>query len=574
MESWNLNHLYKDNESWLKDTKTLEGKLHSLESQELILTKENLEAFLRDLTDAYELVEHIYIYPRRLLDLKDNDEVAKDMMNKSINLYNDYLKVEGKFKNTIVENKDIITKIITKDNYWYRYLSIILRKGNHLANIDILADYNKEFPNIRSEYLKLINEGISFADVDINGEVVKITKKNYNKLLEDEESENRSKVFSSFMQGYANITNQIWSLYLQKLKLDIKLYKSEGYESLLEKKLFELELNPDTLNNLIKKIKGHVDLMHEYQKLKKEMSGLSEFHTYDNSMISTKISQKLEFLDSVNLVKEALSPLGSEYLNLIDKAVEEGWIEVYPSEHKRSNTSTSICYNGVPYILLNYTKNMIGARNLAHELGHAIHVYYSVKNNKMEYFEFDLFLTEIISKVNEILFNEYLIKASNDNIVKKDALNNILSSLSNSLFNQMLLTEFEHKVITSLENKESIDVEDLNNIYYELLKEYNGPSLTLDELNKYGWALNTHLVWQDSYYLYQYSIGLALGVSIALKILNKELSLEKYQELLSVGRSKSIIDALSLVDIDINDENYLDDVLNYFNDKIAMIKKL
>ncbi|MDE6292302.1 MAG: hypothetical protein K2L98_01320, partial [Bacilli bacterium] len=364
-------------------------------------------------------------------------------------------------------------------------------------------------------------------------------------------------------------------LYVDKLKNEIKLYRSEGYSSLIEKRLFELELKPDTLEKIIQSVNEHLDIMHDFIALKQKNSKLESLHTYDTYVASIGGKpRRVEYEESVELVKEALKPLGSEYAKVIDKMLDEGWIDVYPREHKRTNQSTSISINGVPYILLNYAKNLDGTRTLAHETGHAIHTYFSKTSQKVEYFEFDLFLTEIVSKVNEILFNEYLLSKASDEEEKKEILSNIVGSLGNSLFNQTMTTEFEHRVIRVLESGEEVSSEYLNKTYLEVMKKYNGDALTIDELNQYGWLLVTHLVWQESYYLYQYVTGLALGVSIALKIMKDQSYVDKYLELLKVGRSMSIEDALKLVDVDINDKNYLDDAFNYLNEKMENLRRL
>ncbi|MDE5630226.1 MAG: hypothetical protein K2I70_01360, partial [Bacilli bacterium] len=476
---------------------------------------------------------------------------------------------ENYYKKIIVENRSLVEEFVLKEDYWYRYLYLIVRSGEHIAQDDVLSEYNKRVPAIRNAYQTLLNDKIKFSDIECNGEAVEVTRKNYSRLLEDENQENRYKAFSSYMNGYKEYIEEITKLFVEKLENDIKLFKSEGYKSLIEKKLFELELNPDTLDNLIKSVNEHLNIMHNFVRIKKENSGLDEFHTYDTYVASLGgKTQKLEYDESVELVKEALKPLGSEYLKIVDEMLNNGWVDVYPKEHKRINPSTSISFNGVPYVLLNYAKNLDGARMLCHETGHAIHTYFSKASKKVEYFEFELFLTEIVSKVNEILFNEYLLSQVKDDVTRKEILSNIVGSLGNSLFNQTMTTEFEHRVIKRLESGELIDSDYLNETYLEVMKKYNGDALTLDELNKYGWMLVTHLVWQESYSLYQYVTGLALGTSIALKIMNDKNYIAKYLELLKVGRSKSIEDALKLVDIDINDKNYLDDALNYLKEKI------
>lgn len=570
---WDLSHLYTSRDEWKESSLKLEEKISELDGLDILEAKTVLVNFLRQLNDCYALVERVYLYPKRILDLDNTDDEAKEMMNRAIELYNAYLKYENHYKKILVENKTLVDDFIKPGDYWYRYLYLILRKGEHIAQDDILSEYNKKIPTIRNMYQTLLNDKIKFASIECNGELVEVTRKNYSRLLEDDNQENRYKAFASYMNGYKEYTEEITNLYIEKLEQDIKLFQSEGYESLIEKKLFELELSPDTLDNVIQSVNEHLEIMHNFIRIKKEKSGLDEFHTYDTYFASLGgNNRKIDYEKSVDLVKEALKPLGSEYANVVDEMLENGWIDVYPREHKRMNPSTSISFNGVPYVLLNYAKNLDGARTLCHEIGHAVHTYFSRTERKIEYFEFDLFLTEIVSKVNEILFNEYLLSQASDDDSKREILSNIVGSLGNSLFNQTMTTEFEHRVIKRLEAGEKIDSNYLNETYLEVMKKYNGIDLALDELNKYGWQLVTHLVWQESYSLYLYVTGLAMGTSIALKIINDSTYVDKYLELLKVGRSRSIEEALKMVDIDINDKNYLDDALKYLEKKIDALR--
>ncbi len=570
---WNLSHLYDSRDEWKKDTLKLEKLINELSGLDILESQDSLNSFFRQLNDCYNLVEKVYLYPKRILDLDNTDDDAKEMMTCAIELYNAYLKEENYYKKILVDSKKRVNELVKTDDYWYRYVYMILRKENHIANDEVMSEYNKIFPNIRVRYQTLLNDEIKFSDIDCDGKVKEVTRKSYSRLLEDENQDNRYKAFASYMNGYKEHAEEITNLYVEKLKNDINLYRSEGYNSLIEKKLFELELSPDTLDKIIQSVNDHLGIMHDFIKIKKENSGLKEFHTYDTYVpYEGGKPRNVEYEESVELVKEALKPLGREYVKAMDEMFNNGWIDVYPKEHKRTNPSTSISFNGVPYILLNYAKNLDGARTLAHETGHAIHTYFSRTSNGIEYFEFDLFLTEIVSKVNEILFNEYLLSKASDEASKKEILRNIVGSLGNSLFNQTMTTEFEHNVIRMLEENKEVNVDYLNKTYLEVMKKYNGEALTIDELNQYGWLLVTHLVWQESYCLYQYVTGLALGVSITLKIMKDKSYVDKYLRLLKSGRTMSIEEALKLVDVDINDKNYLDDALNYLNEKIEELK--
>lgn len=564
---WDLTHLYRDNEAWETDVLKLEECLKKLEKPDFTNYQE-MNGYLQELMDAYTIMERVYCYPKRCLDLNNEDDERNRMMKKAIELYNHYLKILNDVENLIV------TIPRGENGYWKRFVDLIWKRKNHiLENSDVFAQYNKEIPAIKKEY-RTITEHFDFPDICVNGKIKSLTRENYNLLLDSAEEDEKKNIYQAYMKQYEKSGEIIANLYKQKLKMDIALASEEKYDSLLAKRLNEEELDSRIVTNLIETVNEHLPLMHAFVKLKKNIKQ-GDYHLYDKVEIGKIENKKISFEEAISMVKESLQVLGSNYLSLIDEMVENGWIDVYPHEKKRAMSSTSISYNGVPYILLQYSKSINGVRTLAHEIGHAEHVYESKKNNKIEYFEFSLFLTEIVAKVNELLFNEYLLKKCTSLEEEKYILNNIVSSLGNSLFGQMMLTEFEHNIIQKLHNKEDMTYEEMKTLYLKLVQKYNGDVLTVDDYTSCGFLTIAHFILQDSYYMYQYSMGLAIATNIAYKLMNGDDTFkEKYKTFLGLGNTVSVEDALETLGININDNQYLNDTFVLLEEKVKKLKKL
>jgi len=233
-----------------------------------------------------------------------------------------------------------------------------------------------------------------------------------------------------------------------------------------------------------------------------------------------------------------------------------------------------ISYNGVPYASLNYKKSIGSVRTLAHELGHSIHTDYA-KKNAFEYFEYSLFLSEVVSKVNEILLNQYLLTLDINDEEKIYLLNSIVSSLGNTLFDQPMFTEFEHTIITKLENFQSLNATMLSEIYKTIFEKYYGDTILLDVDNSLDWTRVPHFIMNSSYYVYQYSIGVALAIEISKRISkNEDNFCQKYIEFLSLGNSKNIVESLEVLGIDLKDFQYLKNAYQYLEELICMLKTL
>lgn len=577
---WNLNLLCND-DSWKEKYHKLNEQVEKLNIKvEIFLDNINLFLeFINEYIKVNEEIEIIYCYPKRHLDIDLNNEKYKVMFNEALVLYQEILKLINKFENKLLDNSKEVNNYL-KDKKCFkhkRYIYLILRRKNHiLKDRDYKANYEAISQDIKNKYQSLFNNGFELEQLSLGDKVVNVNRFNYNDLMIDNNQNHRKIIFDAYTKEYEKCNLILTDLYLNKLKNDIELSKKEKYDSLLSKKLFELEIDNDIVEKLIEKVNENLYIMHDFGKLKKEILGLEELHFYDTSLSLCSIP-KIEYNieEAIKLMKNSLSILGNECINLIDRMFNEGWVDVFPKKDKRSSSFTCISYHGAPYILNNYDGSINSIRTLVHEFGHAMNVYYTKKNNDFEYFEFSYFLTEIASKVNEMLFNNYMLNNCKTEEEKIYILNNNIGSLGNSLFGQVMLTEFEYIIIQKLENNEFVNNDTLNEIYLEISKKYNGDEMIYEDNIKYGWSKIQHYIMQDSYYLYQYSIGTAIACNIAKRILDNESKiLDKYIKFLSVGNSVSINEALSYIDIDLTNGDYLENALIILNDNIKKLRKI
>ena len=577
--NWNLELLCTD-EKWLEIYQELEQLITKLNKdiKSFLDNPTTFNSFLEEYIKANLQIEIVYCYPRRHLDISLKDEKYHNLLAKAINSYNHLLKLIYHFEQNILENSDLVKKYLEdkKVSFYKRYINLILRRKDHLLKNDTQKiKYEQNNQEIKQNYENMFNNGFKIENALVDGEKIEINRFNYNRLLLDKSPSKRRVIFELYTKEYIKNNDVLTQLYLSKLQNEIELSKKENFSSLLSKKLFELELDPVVFDPVLKQINENLRIMHEYTYLKKRMLSLEEFHLYDTGLLpSSTVKTKYSFEEALSIVKGALNVLGSDYISLIDKMFDEGWCDVYPKNDKRSYSYTCLSYVGAPYVLMNYDGSLNAIRTLAHEIGHALNAYYSKNKNSFAYFEIPYLLTEIASKVNELLLNDYLLKISTDEEMKKYVLNNNVSNLGNSLFGQIMLTEFEHTVIKKMEINEKISKEDLNNIYLKISQKYNGNGLTYDEYVKYGWSKISSFIMQDSYYLYQYSLGMAIATNISKRILAGEPNIvEKYKKFLAIGKRKSITQALSELDIDLQDGKYMAKAMEFLEQNITLLKE-
>ncbi len=578
---WDFTHLYASDKDWNEDFENLKNKIDNLNHllDDCLNTSDSLFHFILLKLECDELVEKLYCYAKRHLDVNSTLKDYKKKLEDALSLYSEIQKVNAIFENKIIQNNKVVLEYLNENQFkdYVRYFSSILRRNQHISlNEEAQANHDLIESKLKQEYQDMFQSDVSFENVNIDGENKILNRNTYNDLIINSRQSNRKLVFDTYTKAYQSCNQKLTDIYLKKLKNDITLAQKEKYPTLLSKKLFELELPDDIVDVLIKKINDHLNIMHDYVDFKKKISGLEEYHVYDTNVSLCDIP-KIEYSlkETLSIIKNSLSLLGEDYIKVIDQMFQEGWVDVYPKENKRTMSFTCISYVGVPYVLINYNASVSSARTLAHEIGHALHVYYSKTNNAFQNFEFSYFLTEIASKVNEILVNEYMIQCCDNEQEKIYIMNNIINGIGNSLFGQVMLTEFEHTVIHKLGKEGNLTADNLNELYMELSKKYNGMTFSYDDNLKYGWSKIPHFIMQDSYYLYQYSIGMAIANNIAYRILEKEDGIvEKYKRFLSAGNSVSVSEALSYLDINLENGIYIDQAIETLNDKIKALKKI
>lgn len=549
--TWDLKKIYESDEEWRIDANNLKEMCREFDA--------NIDNILNSLSDFLsitkrfillnELIEKVYCYPRRFIDLDINDTHHKNMFDEALDIYSKIVKLTNKLSELVISNKDKVLEFLESEDatFYKRYYEIMLNSNGVILD----SESAKNIQDIRNSYQTLISS-LEYKNLEVDEKETLVNEKNYTTLLLNEDRDIRRQAFELLNEAYLSVGDEIAELYISKLKNDIEASRKLGYKSLEEMKLSSLELPTNLIDNTIRSVREHLNIMHEYILLKKSMLGADDYFLYDSSM--PKINDEggyKDFDEALDIARDCLSFYGDDYLNFFE-SLKNGSIDEVPRKGKKTIDFTGITYAGIPYICLNYNGKTRGVRNLIHEVGHAVHLLYSKKENDFTYFEFSLFLTEVVAKVNEMIFNNYLLDKGYKDV-------GVLSVLLNSIFNQIMFTEFEKRIVTILENGGSLDKEAISDIYEELVSKYNGGALSKHKYNRYGWLRISHFIMQEPFYLYQYSIGTSLANVIYKKLANDESYKEKYLKFLGIGNKLNIVDSLKQIDIDLFDERIFDE---------------
>ena len=415
---------------------------------------------------------------------------------------------------------------------------------------------------------------ITFPNITVGGEEVELTESNYNTFIRNSDRTIRKDAFTKLLETYGKYKNTLAKTFSGNVELLVSMAKIKNFNSSIEASLYADNIPVSVYNKLIDTINMHLDVLYKYYDLKKEIIGVKELHLYDVyvPMVSS-IDKKYTFKEARDIVIDALSVLGKDYITNLKKAFTERWIDIYNNKGKRGGAYSSGFYDTKPYLLLNFEGKYEDVTTLAHELGHSMHTYYSCSNQPYNLSSYNIFVAEVASTVNELLLVHYLIEHTTDKNEKLFLINQLLELYKATIYRQVMFAEFERDMHSSCEQGEILTNEFLKENYYKLVKKYFGKDVICDEEIKNEWMRIPHFYY--NFYVYKYAIGLSCATKIVNGILNNEKgALDNYLAFLKTGGSMYPASELKVSGVDVYDENVYLDAINTFNKYIDEFKNI
>jgi oligoendopeptidase F len=395
------------------------------------------------------------------------------------------------------------------------------------------------------------NADIKFAPVeDENGNMIELSHGTYSLLLQNRSQEVRKRAFESMFTAFKDHINMLAANYGGNVKKDWFFAKIRGFASSLERSMYGENVSPKCYEQLLASTAKGLKALHKYVALRRRVLDVDDLNMYDLHVpIVANQEMAMPYEEAVKTVKSALKPLGKEYNDILASAFTDGWIDVYENKGKRSGAYSWGCYGVHPFVLLNYTKTTHDVFTIAHELGHALHSFYSNKKQPEEKAGYEIFVAEIASTVNEVLLLKHLL-ATAEGDMKAFLLSYYLDMFRTTLFRQTMFSEFEVIAHNLAEKSEPLTADRLSEEYFKLNKKYYGTAVNHNDLIRFEWARIPH--FYNSFYVYKYATGLTAAVTIAGNILKRGAEyVEKYKQFLSAGGSMPPLEFLKLAEVDL-----------------------
>ncbi len=572
---WKLEDIFPSDDAWEEEFKALEamsGETAEIEKN-LVRDEESLADSLRKIDKISLMAERLFVYARMRRDEDNANGKYQAMTDRAMGL-----SVRLSAALAFVSPKLIAMEEDTlrgwAENYEglkdYRFMiRDLLRQKQHVLgeSEERLLAQAADFANGAHDIFTMLNNAdMTFDDVD--GQP--LTHGSYIVFMQNNDRTVRKKAYETYYGVYKKNINTIAAAYSASVKKDIFYAQARGYESALQKALFGDDVPLSLYENLIGTVRENLSVLHRYVDLKKGLLGLPEICMYDiYAPLVPELKNEYSYEQARGMVKEGLAPLGKDYAQLLDRAFSEGWIDVLENRGKTSGAYSWGVFGVHPYVLLNHRGDLDSVFTIAHELGHAMHSYYSNAAQPYPTSSYTIFVAEVASTVNEILLTHHLLRTTSGE-TKKYILNHYLDQFRTTVVRQTMFAEFEKITHEMAAGGRPLTPESLCEVYGGLNSAYYGPGMEADDTIAFEWARIPH--FYNAFYVYKYATGFSAAVQIAQSILQTGDE-SAYKRFLSTGGSDYPLAELKIANVDLAEGGPVRSCMQAFDQALAEFEK-
>ena len=581
---WRLQDIYPDSIKWENDFDRLQSHMGDIEKYQGKLSQSPEILFkcltLRDSLD--NLMDRLYVFAFLKKDEDTRISQFQELANRVTALRANYGETKSFIEPEILEMPaETLENFLKSDNNlaMYRfYIDNTIRMRPHILSApeeSILALSRLATRGPSNIFDMIDNADITFPKVkDENGNEIELTHERYYKLLLSTNREVRRDASMAYNDGYLNYLNTLGATLGASVNDDWFYTQARKYKTSLEQAIDGDNIPVSVFTNLIHTVNSNLEPLHKWTAIRKRVLGLTEIHPYDLSVpLVPEAMQEIPYDSAVASIETALKPMGDDYLRDLKNGFNSGWIDVYETQGKQSGGYNWGSYSTHPYVLLNYNGTMDSYFTVAHEMGHAMHTYYTHKSQPFIYGDYSTFVAEVASTTNEALLIKYLLDHTSDKKKKMYLLNYYIDQIIGTFYTQVMFSEFEKAIHDQVEQGGALSAESMRKIYRDIYKKYWGPELVMDDWNDIGGLRIPH--FYNSYYVFQYATSYAAAQEISERIYKgDQTTRQAYLKMLTLGGSMYPVDELKTVNVDMTTPQPVNNTIKLFSDLVDQMDAL
>jgi oligoendopeptidase F len=584
-DKWDLTHLFADVSKWQEDFVWLQREYPKLEQWKGRVgeSAQTLAAVLEFEKSLEQKMERVYHYASL--------QVAEDSTN------NDYLTRIGQVQNLLTRISEVsafvVPEILAIDDErfakfiadpplkdWAIKLHKIRRMRPHVLSVPeerLLALSNVALSGYDDTFSQLTDVDMKFGVlVDETGRERPLSQSSFSSFLVKRDPKLRKGAFHQFYAEFRDHQYTLAASLAYSVKADVFHARARHYPSALEAALFPDDVPVAVYDELIQSIRVNLKPLFRYFDFRRRVLGLDELHHYDTYVpLVPEIQTRFSFDQAVEMVLDALAPLGKEYIEVLAEGLRSRrWCDRYESKGKRSGAFSSGSYGAPPYILMNYKQDVFAdVYTLAHEAGHSMHSWFSQNSQLFQDYEYPIFLAEVASTFNEELLTHHLLRTTNDPKMRAYIINREIDDLRGTLFRQTMFAEFEKIIHTIEESGDALTLDVFKSEYHKLLEDYFAENFVLDLELDLDCLRIPH--FYHAFYVYKYATGISAAVALSQGVLSGQPgSVEAYLKFLRSGGSKFPLETLKEAGVDMTTPVPIESTLQLFERRLTELEAL
>lgn len=577
-ELWDLTTLYQDQEDFLRAIEKAREDIQKFvrDYQGKLSTFEDFERAFTELEQIYIQISHIGNYGFMPQTTDFGDESFAQIAQAAMEFETEANVALSFFDDALVGADEAVLEKLGQESHLTSVIRQAKIKKAHYLGADVekaLTNLGEVFYSPQDIYTKMRAGDFAMADFEVDGKVYKNSFVTYENFYQNHENaEIREKAFRSFSEGLRQHQNTAAAAYLAQVKSEKLLADMKGYDSVFDYLLAEQEVDRSMFDRQIDLIMSEfAPVAQKYLKHVAKVNGLEKMTFADWKLdLDSELNPEVSIDDAYDLVMKSVEPLGQEYCQEVARYKEERWVDFAANAGKDSGGYAADPYRVHPYVLMSWTGRMSDVYTLIHEIGHSGQFIFS--DNHQSYFNAHMstYYVEAPSTFNELLLSDYLEGQFDNPRQKRFALaHRLTDTYFHNFITHLLEAAFQRKVYTLIEEGGTFGASKLNAIMKEVLTEFWGDAVEIDDDAALTWMRQAH--YYMGLYSYTYSAGLVISTAGYLHLKNDENGARDWLELLKSGGSKTPIESAMIIGADISTDKPLRDTIQFLSGTVDQI---
>ncbi|RKV89813.1 MAG: oligoendopeptidase F [Streptococcus sp.] len=577
-ELWDLTALYQDQEDFLRAIEKAREDIQKFvrDYQGKLSTFEDFERAFAELEQISIQISHIGNYGFMPQTTDFGDESFAQIAQAAMEFETEANVALSFFDDALVGADEAVLEKLGQEPHLTSAIRQAKIKKAHYLGADVekaLTNLGEVFYSPQDIYTKMRAGDFAMADFEVDGKVYKNSFVTYENFYQNHENaEIREKSFRSFSEGLRQHQNTAAAAYLAQVKSEKLLADMKGYDSVFDYLLAEQEVDRSMFDRQIDLIMSEfAPVAQKYLKHVAKVNGLEKMTFADWKLdLDSELNPEVSIDDAYDLVMKSVEPLGQEYCQEVARYKEERWVDFAANAGKDSGGYAADPYRVHPYVLMSWTGRMSDVYTLIHEIGHSGQFIFS--DNHQSYFNAHMstYYVEAPSTFNELLLSDYLERQFDNPRQKRFALaHRLTDTYFHNFITHLLEAAFQRKVYTLIEEGGTFGASKLNAIMKEVLTEFWGDAVEIDDDAALTWMRQAH--YYMGLYSYTYSAGLVISTAGYLHLKNDENGARDWLELLKSGGSKTPLESAMIIGADISTDKPLRDTIQFLSDTVDQI---